>query len=113
MTYFHAIQNNGLKVEVVRSGSIRCIERALPIRSSFSGMAISTSMTAVIVDCDEKSVVDKGAAGAHFSPAAQSEAERCRRFLLPFSQRARKGAPPGILVQAKKTNRPLPSRLRW
>jgi hypothetical protein len=107
MTYFHAIQNNGLKVEVVRSGSIRCIERALPIRSSFSGMAISTSMTAVTVACDEKSVVDKAAAGAHFSPAAQSEAERCRRFLGPFSKSARRGAPPVIWFNVKRQTRVL------
>jgi len=39
------------------------MERALPIRSSFSGMASCVSMTAVTVDCDEKSVVDKAATG--------------------------------------------------
>jgi hypothetical protein len=47
-------------------------------------MAIRTSMTAVTVECDEKSVGDKAAIGRTLS-AAQSEAERCRLFLGPLS----------------------------
>jgi hypothetical protein len=44
---------------MVGSVSIRCIERALPIRSSFSGMAIGMSMTAVLFKVMKKSLMKK------------------------------------------------------
>jgi hypothetical protein len=55
----------------------------------------------VTVECDEKSVSDKATTGA-LSPAAQSEAERCRLFLRPpsalaqgrLSRKAREGEHP-------------------
>jgi hypothetical protein len=46
-------------------------------------------MTAVTVDCDEKSVADKAVSA--LSPAAQSEAERCRLFLSPLRLSLRAG----------------------
>jgi hypothetical protein len=54
-------------------------------------MAIGMSMTAVTVECDEKSAGDKEikrGLGA-LSPAAQSEAERCRMLLGHFSKSER------------------------
>jgi len=48
------------------------------------------SMTAVTVECDEKSVADKAATGA-LSPAAQSEVEPCRLLLGPLRLSLRAG----------------------
>ena len=80
---------------------MRRIERALPIRSSFSGMAIGMSMTAVAVECDENSAGDKEikrGLGA-LSPAAQSEAERCRLLLRPPLEKREKGRTPSYSVK--------------
>ena len=63
-------------------------------------------MTAVTVVCDEKSVVDKRRLG-ELSPAAQSEAERCRLFLGPlrlslragFLEKREKGRTPSYSVK--------------
>ena len=71
------LENNGLSIEAVRSSSVRRIERALPIRSSFWSIAIGTSMTAVTVECDENRWEIKRRLGA-LSPAARvvSRADR-------------------------------------
>ena len=64
-------------------------------------------MMAVTVVCDEKSMVDKARMGA-LSPAAQSEAERCRLFLRPpfrlslragFLEKREKGRTPSHSVE--------------
>jgi uncharacterized damage-inducible protein DinB len=64
----------------------------------------------VTVECDEKSVVDKRRLGA-LSPAAQSEAERCRLFLRPLLEKHmiwHEGYHHGqIKLALKATGRPL------
>src|SRR5260370_30067138 len=82
-----------LNVEVVLSGSFRRIERALPIRSSFSSMASWVSMTAVTVECDEKSAGDRAATGRTLSCRAKRGRTMSAVPQAPFSNSARKGAP--------------------
>jgi len=68
---------------------MRRIERALPIRSSFSGMAIGMSMTAVAVECDENSAGDKEikrGLGA-ISPAAQKRGRTMSAVTRPLLEK--------------------------
>ena len=78
-------------------------------------------MTAVTVECDEKSVADKAATGRTLSCRAQRgrtmsavpQAPFGSRSGQAFSKSARRGAPPVIWSNVKKTNPRFAYRLKW
>jgi len=82
-------------------GSLRRIERARPIRSSFSDMARGMSVMVVMVECDEKSVGDEARLAHPLLPHKATPNDE-RLCLGPLLEKREKGRTPRYSVNVKR-----------